>query len=72
METIVTIIAQVGFPIVCCLLLWKALVDEKDAHKAEMQAITEALNNNTKALIHLTDLLDLPKSALGGKHENDP
>lgn len=70
METIVTIIAQVGFPIVCCLLLWKALVDEKDAHKAEMQAITEALNNNTKALIHLTDLLDLPEIK-GGKHIDD-
>ena len=57
MESIVAIIAQVGFPIVCCLLLWKALVDEKDAHKAEMATVTEALNNNTKALIHLCDKL---------------
>ena len=57
MENIVAIIAQVGFPIVCCLLLWKALVDEKDAHKQEMSAVTEALNNNTRALIHLSDKL---------------
>ena len=68
MESIVAIIAQVGFPIVCCLLLWKALVDEKDAHKAEMNTVTEALNNNTKALIHLSDLLDIPKNTKGGKH----
>lgn len=67
MESIVAIIAQVGFPIVCCLLLWKALVDEKDAHKEEMRTVTEALNNNTKALIHLSDLLDLPNTN-GGKH----
>ena len=57
MENIVAIIAQVGFPIVCCLLLWKALVDEKDAHKQEMLTVTEALNNNTQALIHLSDKL---------------
>ena len=70
MENIVTIIAQVGFPIVCCLLLWKALVDEKDAHKTEMAAVTEALNNNTQALIHLSDMLGVD-STQEGKHIYD-
>ena len=68
MESIVAVIAQVGFPIVCCLLLWKALVDEKDSHKQEMTAITEALNNNTKALVHLSDLLDFSDVTKEGKH----
>ena len=58
MENIVAIIAQVGFPIVCCLLLWKALVDEKDAHKEETAKLTEAVNNNTQALIKLAERLD--------------
>ena len=58
MENIVAVIAQVGFPIVCCLLLWKALVDEKDAHKEETAKLTEAVNNNTQALIKLADRLD--------------
>ena len=67
MENIVAIIAQVGFPIVCCLLLWKALVDEKDAHKEETVKMTEALNNNTQALIKLAERLD-NYSNQEGKH----
>ena len=58
MENIVAVIAQVGFPIVCCLLLWKALVDEKDAHKEETAKLMEAINNNTQALIKLSERLD--------------
>ena len=67
MENIVAVIAQVGFPIVCCLLLWKALVDEKDAHKEETAKLTEALNNNTQALIKLAERLDT-YSEQEGKH----
>ena len=67
MENIVAVIAQVGFPIVCCLLLWKALVDEKDAHKEETAKLTEALNNNTQALIKLAERLD-SYSEQEGKH----
>lgn len=67
MENIVAVIAQVGFPIVCCLLLWKALIDEKDAHKEEMGKMTEAVNNNTQALIKLTERLD-GYSEQEGKH----
>ena len=66
MESIVAIIAQVGFPIVCCLLLWKALVDEKDAHKEETAKLTEAVNNNTQALIKLAERLDYTEQE--GKH----
>lgn len=68
MEQVLAAIAQVGFPIVCCLLLWKSLVDEKDSHKEEMSAVTEALNNNTQALIHLADKLGME---IGGKHLDD-
>ena len=67
MENIDAVIAQVGFPIVCCLLLWKALVDEKDAHKEETAKLTEAVNNNTQALIKLAERLD-SYSDQEGKH----
>ena len=66
METILTAIAQVGFPIVACLLLWKSLADEREGHKEEMKAITEAVNNNTQALIHLSDKLGAESQE--GKH----
>ena len=66
MEQVLTAIAQVGFPIVACLLLWKALADERDSHKQEMTAITDALCNNTKALVHLSDVLGA--DCEGGKH----
>ena len=65
MESILTAIAQVGFPIVACLLLWKSLADEREDHKEEMKAVTEALNNNTQALIHLSDRLGSDQE---GKH----
>lgn len=52
----------------CCLLLWRALVDEKDAHKEEMATVTAALNNNTQALIHLADKFGMET---GGKHLDD-
>ena len=67
MENIVPVIAQVGFPTVFCLLLWKALVDEKDAHKEETARLTEAVNNNTQALVKLTERLD-NYSGQGGMH----
>lgn len=65
MESILTAIAQVGFPAAFCLLLWKALADEREDHKEEMKAVTEALNNNTQALIHLSDRLGNDQE---GKH----
>ena len=69
METVLQAVAQVGFPIVCCVLLWKALTDEKDAHKEEMKGFTEALNNNTKAIVHLTDMLSFDTTTTKGDHE---
>lgn len=65
MESVLAAVAQVGFPIVCCVLLWKALTDEKDAHKDEMKTVTEALNNNTKAIVHLSDLLSFDTTSKG-------
>ncbi len=68
MENIGALIAQLGFPIVICLLMMWYINKSNDKHtdqitelnaqhKEEMKEITSALNNNTLALQKLTDCL---------------
>ena len=69
MEGIVQIISTVGFPIVACLLLgWyvkyqtdsyrSEVQDLQKDHRAEVQRMTEAINNNTLALTKLCERMD--------------
>lgn len=62
------IISTVGFPIAACGAMAyyvKYITDQNSArmdklnadHKAEMDSVTAALNNNTLALQHLTDMM---------------
>lgn len=66
---IVTIISTLGFPIVACLGLgWyvKYMSDQnstevkemRQEHQAEVQKMTEALNNNTLAIQRLVDKME--------------
>ena len=57
METIAQYIAQLGFPIVAFLLMWKELGEERKSHEAETAKLAEVISNNTQALIRLTDKL---------------
>ena len=57
MEQIMQYIAQLGFPIVAFLLMWKELGDERKSHEAETANLAEVISNNTQALIRLTDKL---------------
>ena len=57
MEQIMQYIAQLGFPIVAFLLMWKELGDERKSHEAETAKLAEVISNNTQALIRLTDKL---------------
>lgn len=55
MDEIVSLIRDLGFPIaVAVALFWKNNKDQEQ-HKAEMDKMTEALNNNTLALTELKD-----------------
>lgn len=56
-QTIITAISTVGFPIVMCLILLYMMNTQSEQHKEEMDKINEALNNNTLAVQHLTDML---------------
>ena len=66
-QTITTLISSVGFPIVACMIMWKTLVDNAAAHKEEMDAMRESLNQNTVVLAELKQMLqDLRDIARGG------
>lgn len=55
MDEVVSLIRDLGFPIaVAVALFWKNNKDQEQ-HKAEMDKMTEALNNNTLALTELKD-----------------
>lgn len=71
-QSILTAITTVGFPIVCCCaMMWyvKYQTDKNredilrlnDMHRSEMLEVTEAINNNTVALQKLCDKIDNDK-----------
>lgn len=47
------LIGSLGFPIAACCAMFYYLQKEQEAHKVEMQLMTEALNRNTDVLIEL-------------------
>ena len=51
------LIANLGFPIACVVALFWSWSKEREDHRQEMQAMTEALNNNTVALTKLEALI---------------
>lgn len=66
--TVTQFITSVGFPIaMCCAMMWYVYDTNKkhreevaklnEQHHAEMNTVTEALNNNTLAIQHLSDIL---------------
>ena len=68
-QDIVTIIQGVGFPIVMCgaMAYYVKYITDKnrdsmdqlnEIHTKEMTDITQAINNNTLALQHLSDIID--------------
>ena len=56
-NTLITVISSLGFPIVACMACAWYINKQSDAHKSEIEKITEALNNNTIALNRLIDKL---------------
>lgn len=56
-QAVINAIGTVGFPIVMCLILVYIVYKMNEQHKEEMNKMNEALNNNTLAIQHLTDML---------------
>lgn len=58
MDEISSLITQVAFPIVMCLLLYKYMMDLNADHKAETSEMKEAINNLNITMQKLIDKLD--------------
>lgn len=57
-NSLIQLVGSLGFPIVACGALFWRMVKSDEQHKEEMNKIGEALNNNTSALVKLTERLD--------------
>lgn len=57
-NTIIQLVGSLGFPIVMCGALFWRMVKSDEQHRAEMDKLSEALNNNTIALTKLSNNLD--------------
>lgn len=56
LQNVMNAIGTVGFPIVMCLILVYVVYKMNEQHKEEMDKLNGALNNNTLAIQHLTDM----------------
>lgn len=57
-NALIQLIGSLGFPIVACGALFWYMVKIDEQHKEEMNKMSEALNNNTSALVKLTEKLE--------------
>ncbi len=70
LSTIVTAISSVGFPIIACVMVYKAMMDNnKDfnaqvrdmmkLHSDEIKSLQKTVDDNTTVIARLLDRLDL-------------
>ena len=55
---IVQVVGSLGVPIAACIAVFWYLMKESENHKAEVNKLSEALQNNTIALTKLCDELE--------------
>lgn len=64
---IIQVVSTLGFPVVMCALLFWYMVRIQEAHKEEMNALKDSLNQNTLALTELRDVIKYLNN--GGKEK---
>ena len=57
MDVVLQAISQVGFPIVCTLILGYLLIEEQKSHKEEVGMLKDAINSNTIIMTELKQFL---------------
>lgn len=57
-DEITQLIDSVGFPIIACAAIFYQMNKQDKLHKEEMNKLNEALENNTIAIVKLTDKLN--------------
>lgn len=50
-------ISSYGFPIVCCVVMFKYLEKERETHRQELDGMTKALNENTNIIKDLKEMI---------------
>jgi len=57
-NVLIQLIGSLGFPIVACGALFWRMLKSDEQHVEEMTKMSEALNNNTSAILKLTERLE--------------
>lgn len=55
MQEILTAISTVGFPIVCCIVIYKTMIDNMKSHVEETNKLRESIDANTAIIQRLFD-----------------
>lgn len=58
-QTILTAISSLGFPIVCCLIVLYMYWKSDQMHKAEVDKLSEAVQNNTVVMQKILERLEM-------------
>lgn len=58
LSTITELVANMAFPIVCCIMLFWQMTKRDEAYNKVITDLTSAVNNNTKAIDLLKNELD--------------
>lgn len=66
-NTIMQLISGVGFPVAVCLICFWYINKQSEEHKAEIDELTKALNNNTLVMQRLVDSLKQEVSTDGSE-----
>lgn len=65
---IAQLISSVGFPIVCCVVMFSYMQKESENHKAEVDSLKDALKENT---VVLADLKSMIHTMIEYMHDNE-
>lgn len=61
-NAVIQLISTLGFPIVCCIVLFWYMIKQTDMHKEEINELKKSIDNNTIILTRLYE-------ELGGSNE---
>jgi hypothetical protein len=63
-QTVISAISSLGFPIVCCLIVLYMYWKSDQTHKAEVDKLSEAVQNNTVVMEKILERLEVKKDEL--------
>lgn len=57
-QTILSAVSSVGFPIVACVAMFWKISKQDEQHGNEINSLSQAINNNTQALAEMKQLIN--------------